>query len=171
MSQHGQVVIGIDSNPVKVEALKSGHAPLAEAQLQELIAHGVGSGRLHATTDIDDAVINTDVSFLCVPTPSLPSGKLDVRSIERVSKEIGAVLRRKHGFHTIVVRSTVLPGTCEEIVIPAVERQSGKTHGESFAVCVNPEFLREGSAVDDFNNPSMTVFGSVCPSHLANLRE
>lgn len=171
LAQHENTVIGLDINPAKVEALQSGRSPVVEPKVDEMIAQALASARLRATTDINLAIQQTDISFVSVPTPSQPNGKLDLRSVDRVSRELGAAIRGKSSFHTIVVRSTVLPGTCDEIVIPAVEQASGKKHGTGFGVCMNPEFLREGTAVADFNNPSITVLGSASSVSLARLRE
>jgi GDP-mannose 6-dehydrogenase len=103
---------------------------------------------------------NSEISFLCVGTPSLRNGKLDLGHIEPVCREIGQVLKKKNGFHLVVLRSTVLPGTAETIVVPALEKSSGKKFGQDFGVCVNPEFMREGTAVADFLEPAMTVIGA-----------
>src|SRR5260370_3852359 len=129
------------------------------------------SGRLNATSDANAAVNATDVSFICVGTPSQRNGKLDLNGVDRVCKDIGRALKQKKTFHWIVLRSTVLPGTTESVVIPALEAASGKREGKDFGVCFHPEFLREGSAVADFFEPSFTVFGTADPRHIATLRE
>jgi GDP-mannose 6-dehydrogenase len=126
---------------------------------------------LHATCNSEEAVLNSDISFLCVGTPSLRNGKLDLGHIQPVCEDIGKVLKTKNSFHLVVVRSTVLPGTAETIVVPALERTSGKKLGKDFGVCVNPEFMREGTAVADFLEPSVTVIGAAEPAHSARLRE
>src|SRR6266852_2478551 len=115
--------------------------------------------------------MQTDISFLCVVTPSLRSGKLDLGHVEPVCRDIGQVLKRKNAFHLVVLRSTVLPGTAENIVIPVLEQSSGKRLGKDFGVCVNPEFMREGTAVADFLEPSMTIIGAGDAQHAAWLRE
>jgi GDP-mannose 6-dehydrogenase len=115
--------------------------------------------------------LTSDISFLCVGTPSLRNGKLDLGHIEPVCREIGETLKKKDSFHLIVLRSTVLPGTAESIVVPALEKASGKRMGTEFGVCVNPEFMREGTAVNDFLEPSMTVIGASEPGHSRMLRE
>jgi GDP-mannose 6-dehydrogenase len=127
--------------------------------------------RLRATTDAVAAVSETDISFICVGTPSQRNGKLDLRGVERVCSDIGAALKRKKSFHLIALRSTVLPGTTDSLVIPALQAASGKRAGHDFAVCFHPEFLREGTAVSDFFAPPFTIFGGASPNHLGPLRE
>jgi len=171
LAEAGRRVIGVDVNPAKLEMLESGRAPVLEPGLDELVVTARNAGRLHATHDVASAVNDSDISFICVGTPSLPSGRLDLRSLERVCHEIGSALRLKQEFHWIVVRSTVLPGTAHSVIIPRIEACSGKRSGTDFAVCSNPEFTREGSAVADFLNPAMTVLGADDPAHLAPIRE
>jgi GDP-mannose 6-dehydrogenase len=142
-----------------------------EKGIDEILAESSRAGRLHATISVEEAVAGSDASFICVGTPNLRNGEHDLRQIERVISEIGAALRRKEGFHTVVLRSTVMPGTTESVVIPKLEEASGKHAGEGFGVCYNPEFLREGSAVSDFLEPTITVLGAATPDHLREIRE
>ena len=167
----GHKVTGVDISKTKVEMLDSGRSPIIEARIDELVAQANKSCRLHATTDSIAAVLASDVSFVCVGTPSLKSGKLDLSHVEHVSREIGTALKQKKAFHTVVLRSTVLPGTTETLMIPAIESTSEKKHGTDFAVCYNPEFMREGSAVGDFLQPPYTILGSQSPEHLIAMRE
>jgi GDP-mannose 6-dehydrogenase len=167
----GHRVIGVDVNPAKVEMLENGRSPIIEASMNELVAEGSRACRLHATVDSVAAVLESDVSFVCVGTPSLRSGKLDLSHIEKVSREIGAALKKKKSRHIFVLRSTVLPGTTESIVVPMIEQASGRRAGIDFAVAYNPEFMREGSAVADFLQPPYTILGVQDPAHLAPLRE
>ena len=167
----GHKVTGVDISKTKVEMLDSGRSPVIEARMDELVAQANKSCRLHATTDSIAAVLASDVSFVCVGTPSLKSGKLDLSHVEHVSREIGTALKQKKAFHTVVLRSTVLPGTTETLMIPAIESTSEKKHGTDFAVCYNPEFMREGSAVGDFLQPPYTILGSQNPGHLLAMRE
>jgi GDP-mannose 6-dehydrogenase len=167
----GNRVLGVDSNQSKVEMLDAGRSPILEPQLQELVTQGKQAGLLSATTDVSRAIAETDISFISVGTPSLRNGKLDLHAIERVCQQIADALARKNGFHWIVVRSTVLPGTTSSIVVPILEKGSGKKAGRDFAVCFNPEFLREGTAVVDFFQPTMTVLGSDHPETLDSVRE
>lgn len=160
LAHRGNDVTGVDLAPFKVEALGSGRSSIVEKGLGELIEASHKAGHLHATTDSASAVLNTDISFLCVGTPSLRNGKLDLGHLEPVCREIGETLKKKDKFHLVVLRSTVLPGTADSIVVPVLEKASGKRMGKDFGVCVNPEFMREGSAVADFMEPSITVIGA-----------
>jgi len=167
----GHKVIGVDVSRAKVEMLDSGRTPIIEARMSELVAEAKRASRLHATLDAGEAVSNSDVSFVCVGTPSLKNGKLDLSHIESVAREIGAAIRQKKSPHVFVLRSTVLPGTTQTVAIPILEKESGKKCGRDFTVCYNPEFMREGSAVADFLNPPYTILGASDKSHLAPLRE
>ena len=167
----GHKVIGVDVSRAKVEMLDSGRTPIIEARMSELVADAKKRGLLRATTDATEAVLNSDVSFVCVGTPSLKNGKLDLGHIESVAREIGTAIRQKKAPHVFVLRSTVLPGTTETVVLPILERESGKKCGQDFTVCYNPEFMREGSAVADFLNPPYTILGASDTNHLAPLSE
>src|SRR5437870_5668911 len=151
--------------------MEAGHSPIVEPRVSELFADCHKACRLHATTDAEAAVLKTEISFLCVGTPSLRNGKLDLGHIEPVCREIGAALKKKKTFHLVVLRSTVLPGTAESIVIPTLENASDKRMGTDFGVCVNPEFMREGTAVADFLQPAITILGAADPAHSRVLRE
>lgn len=167
----GHKVTGVDVSPAKVEMMAAGRSPIIEARMSELVEEGHRSGMLHATTDAAEAVRNSEISFVCVGTPSLRSGKLDLGYVERVVHEIGIALQKKNSYHVIVLRSTVLPGTTESLVIPTLEKASGRRAGVDFAVCYNPEFMREGSAVADFLQPPYTVLGAQEPKHLILARQ
>jgi GDP-mannose 6-dehydrogenase len=171
LAHKGHRVIGVDSNPLKVEMIDSGRSPIVEADTQELISAAHDACLLHATTDVGCAVRETEISFLCVGTPSRGNGKLDLSHIENVSQELGLALRTIDRFHWVVVRSTLLPGTTESVIVPALEAASGKRAGADFAVIYNPEFMREGTAVADFFQPPYTILGGCKPEHLAPLRE
>ncbi|HUR33062.1 MAG TPA: UDP-glucose/GDP-mannose dehydrogenase family protein [Vicinamibacterales bacterium] len=155
----GHQVVGVDVNADKVAAVNAGRSPIVEPGLEEQLSAAVAEGRLRATTDTADAIASTEVSLLCVGTPSRKNGSLDLSYLERVATQIGEELAKKDQYHVVVVRSTVLPGTTHETVIPALERASGKKYGEGFGVSVNPEFLREGSALKDFRKPPLTLVG------------
>jgi GDP-mannose 6-dehydrogenase len=155
----GHEVIGVDVNADKVAAINAGRSPIVEPGLDELLARCSSQGRLRATTDTAEAIRESEVSLLCVGTPSRKNGSLDLTYLERVSEQVGAALKDKTGYHVVVVRSTVLPGTTHEVVIPALERESGKKYGDGFGVSVNPEFLREGTALKDFRKPPLTLVG------------
>ncbi len=167
----GHKIIGVDVSRAKVEMLDSGRTPIVEARMSELVAEANQACRLHATTDATQAVLDSDVSFVCVGTPSLKNGKLDLSHIENVAKEIGAAIRQKKSPHVFVLRSTVLPGTTQNVVLPILEKESGKKCGQGFTVCYNPEFMREGSAVADFLNPPYTILGASDSNYLAPLRD
>ena len=155
----GHEVVGVDVVGDKVSAVNEGRSPIVEPGLDDLLLRGVRSGALRATTSTDDAVRSTDLSLICVGTPSRKNGSLDLTYLTRVCQEIGQVLRDKEAYHVVVVRSTVLPGTTHGTVIPALEAASGKKYGEGFGVSVNPEFLREGTAIRDFKQPPLTLVG------------
>jgi GDP-mannose 6-dehydrogenase len=157
----GHEVVGVDSNPSKVKLVARGEPPVQEPGLPELLADTVRRGLLTATEDGELAVRDTDVSLICVGTPSAANGSLDTDALERVLETIGGALRKREGRHTVVIRSTTLPGTCDGLVVPVLERASGLRAGADFGVAVNPEFLREGSSVADFNDPGKIVIGEL----------
>ena len=163
LANDGHEVVGVDPVQAKVDLINSGQSPIIEAEIGDIIAAMVKSGNLRALTDPAAAVRETDLSFVCVGTPSQPNGNLDLRYIRRICEQIGEALREKTQRHTVVIRSTILPGTMRGIVIPVLEEFSKKKAGEGFGVCNNPEFLREGSAVQDFNAPPKTVIGELEP--------
>jgi GDP-mannose 6-dehydrogenase len=152
-------VVGIDVNPVKVDLINTGQGPVVEAGLDALIAKGVETGRLSADTRASEAIAASEVSLICVGTPSDANGNLNMASVERVCQEIGGALSDKESYHVVVVRSTVLPGSTEERVLPILERASGRRAGRDFGVSFNPEFLREGTAVYDFYHPPFSLIG------------
>ena len=155
----GHDVVGVDVNPDKVAAVNSGRCPIVEPGLDTLLESGVKARRLRATTATAEAVAETDLSLICVGTPSRKNGSLDLKYLIRVCEQIGDALKDKATYHVVVVRSTVLPGTTHGHVIPTLEARSGKTYGEGFGVAVNPEFLREGTALKDFQHPPLTLVG------------
>ena len=159
----GHHVIGVDPNETKVDLINQARSPIVEPGLAELIEEGVRAGRLRAVTDPAEAVRHTELSMVCVGTPSQQNGNLDLQYLVKVCEEIGACLKEKDDFHIVVIRSTMLPGTIRETVQPALERASGKQAGVHFGLCNNPEFLREGSAVRDFREPPKTVIGESDP--------
>ena len=171
LAYRGNSVIGVDLNRTKVEAMNSGHSPVVEPRVGEMIAESHKADRLHATSSAETAVLNSEISLLCVGTPSLRNGKLDLGHIEPVCREIGEIIKKKDSFHLVVLRSTVLPGTAETIVVPTLEKASGKRLGPDFGVCVNPEFMREGTAVADFLEPAITIIGAADKAHSNRLRE
>ena len=160
LARAGHDVIGVDVNPTKVEIINSGASPIVEPQINELIQDVVKARKLSATTDSMQAVKDTEVSLVCVGTPSKSNGSLDLGHVRRVCEQIGAALAAKSERHTVVIRSTMLPGSVESVVQPALESTSGKKAGEDFGLCVNPEFLREGTSRKDFYGPPFTLIGT-----------
>lgn len=158
-AQDGMDVVGVDVNADKVADMNQGRSPILEERVGDMIAAAVSSGRLRATTDPTEAVLATEVSVISVGTPSHANGSLNLSAVERVSEQIGRALAQKDERHLVVARSTVLPGTVRRLVIPAIERESGKTRGDGFGICFNPEFLREGSSVRDHYGPPYTLIG------------
>jgi len=159
LARDGHTVIGVDVNPDKVAAMQKGRSPIVETGLLELISETTSARRLQATTDTDYAVSHSQLSLICVGTPSRPNGDLETTYVRRVCEQIGAALRRKRSYHVVVLRSTVLPGTTEAIALPILEQHSGKRADVDFGLAFNPEFLREGSAIRDYDLPPRTVIG------------
>jgi GDP-mannose 6-dehydrogenase len=161
LAYEGHDVVGVDPVPTKVDLINRGQSPIVETGIAEIIAATAKAGRLRATSDPSQAIRETELSFVCVGTPSQANGNLDLRYIRRICEQIGEALRSKNERHTIVIRSTILPGTMRRIVIPILEKSSAKKAAIEFGVCNNPEFLREGSAVNDFRCPPKTVIGEL----------
>src|SRR5271166_3472844 len=171
LAREGHSVVAVDSNPDKVKRLRDGLSPIVEPGLDEVIRTGTAAGLLRATTDAVDAITSSDISLVCVGTPSRPNGNLDLTYVVRVCEQIGAALRFARGFHAVVVRSTMLPGSTTGVVVPALERSSGKRAGEDFGVAFCPEFLREGTAIRDYYEGSTVVVGALDPRTLEMVRE
>jgi GDP-mannose 6-dehydrogenase len=159
LATDGHTVIGVDPNQTKVDLINEGKTPIIEKDIGEMIAKTVKDGLLRATTSVREAVDNTELSLICVGTPSQLNGNLDLSHVRKVCQQIGTALRDKEGFHVVVARSTMLPGSMKSVVIPTLEEASGKKAGVDFGVCNNPEFLREGTAVYDYYHPPKTVIG------------
>jgi GDP-mannose 6-dehydrogenase len=161
LAQRGHSVIGVDTIDSKVDLIRSGRSPVIEREIDRLVATTVQSGHLTATVDAIEAVKSTDMSIVCVGTPGQRNGALGLTAIDAVSTEIGHALRSKVTRHEVVVRSTILPGTTRGVVLPRLVNASGKDPGDAFGVAFNPEFMREGSSVEDFNTPSRTIVGAL----------
>jgi len=161
LADRGHHVIGVDRLKVKTDLIQSGRSPIIERDIDELVKRTVDAGRLVATMDAAKAVASTDISIVCVGTPSQPNGALSVTAIDAVATEIGQAIRSKTTRHEVVIRSTVVPGTTREIIAPRLAETSGKIPGGGFGIAFNPEFLREGSSISDFNTPSKTVVGAL----------
>jgi GDP-mannose 6-dehydrogenase len=159
LAADGHEVIGLDLNQTKVDLINRGITPIIEKDIHDMIAKTVAVGKLRATMNVCEAVMGSDISLICVGTPSQPNGNLDLSYVRRVCEEIGSAIKHKDNFHVVVARSTMLPGSMRNVVIPSLELSSGKKAILEFGVCNNPEFLREGTAVYDYYNPPKTVIG------------
>ncbi len=166
LGEHGHRVTCVDVDPERVDAVNRGHSPIYEAGLDELLERLAGD-RLRATTRLEEAVEQTDLSIVAVGTP-LDGTAIDLEQIKDVSLQIGAALRNKDTYHTVVIKSTVVPGTTEDVVVPLLEQASGKRAGRDFGVGMNPEFLREGVAVEDALGPDRVVLGGIDDTTLAH---
>ncbi len=159
-AKQGHSVIGVDVNPAKVDLINRGDSTIVETGIGDLVREMVGAGRLRATLDPLEAVQASSISLVCVGTPSQPNGSIDLTYLTRVCHDIGTALRGEHKPHVVVIRSTVLPGSLEDLVIPTLEAASGKSIGHGIDVCSNPEFLREGTSIEDFYAPPFTLIGA-----------
>ena len=163
LAQQGYKVIGVDPNQMKVDMINAGQAVIVEPDLSALTAKVVANGNLRATQDIVDAAMNSSLSFVCIGTPSKKDNGLDLQYIERFCEDMGHVLKEKNDYHILVFRSTMLPGSIRNVVIPILEKYSGKKEGDTFSVCINPEFMKEGTAIHDFHYPPLSVVGTSDP--------
>lgn len=161
LARDGHEVIGVDPSQTKVDLINDGRSPIIEQDIGEIIQSAVSAGRLSAVSQANEAVRRTDVSLVCVGTPSNPNGSLDLKFIRSVCRELGEAIATKDTTHVVVIRSTLLPGSMRDVVIPQLEKGSGKKAGIDFGVCNNPEFLREGTAVFDYDNPPKIVVGEL----------
>jgi GDP-mannose 6-dehydrogenase len=171
LARDGHTVLGVDPNRTKTELVNAGKSPIIEPGLEELVAAGIRDKRIKATDDYAAAVAHADVMFICVGTPGHANGSLDLGYVRRISQQIGATLANISEFKVVVARSTMLPGSMERIVIPTLEESSGKKAGRDFGVCINPEFLREGTAIYDYDHPPKTVIGASDERTAARVKE
>ena len=171
LARDGHDVIGVDLDPTKVALLREGKAPIIEDGIAEVTAAAASSGRLTVTDNIRDGVADCELIFVCVGTPSAPNGSQDLTAVQRVSEQIGEVIKGAGHFPVIVIRSTVYPGSTETVVRPLIEAASGGKAGADFGLCFQPEFLREGTSVKDFYEPPFTVIGTDCPRSEERLRD
>lgn len=161
LAQRGHQIIGVDVSKHKVELINAGKSPIVEPGLEGLLTAGKNSGHIRATSDYMDAIQNSDITMVCVPTPSKANGDLSLEYIEAVCREIGFAMREKSSRHTVIIRSTVLPGTVKGTVLPILEDCAQMKAGVDFGLGVNPEFLRESTAIHDYDEPPMTVVGAL----------
>lgn len=171
LAEDGHTVVAVDVDPAKVAKLNAGEAPIVETGLTPLLERNVARGRLSATTDVSSAIAETDLTFICVGTPSASDGAVGLNYVKQACKDVAAAIRQKSTFHSVVVRSTIVPGTMESECIPILEQASGLTAGDGFGVGYYPEFLREGTAIDDNYNPGLIVFGANDPTTEQLLRD
>ena len=160
LARKGHRVIGVDIDQTKLDAISKGRSPVVEEGMEQLLMEASKCGRVSVTKDVEYAIHNSELSFVCVGTPSLPNGDQDLSTIKRLTKQIATALNAKSDYHVIVVRSTILPGTLENVIRPIIESNSLKKCNLDFDLCFMPEFLREGSSIEDFYNPPFTVVGS-----------
>ncbi len=166
----GHKVYCVDIDQKKIDMINSGKAPIYEENLEEYLKEALEKGMLVATTDLNSAIHNTDISFVCVGTPSKEDGSVDLKHVFQVSKDIGKILKGKDKYHVFIIKSTVVPGTSEE-VLKIIEEESAKKCGQDFGICMTPEFLQEGKAMQDFFNPSRIVIGSFDKKSLDMVRQ
>jgi len=171
LARDGHRVVGVDIDPVKLDLIRARKSPILEEGIQELMRDVVGSGRVRVTQDAAQALRDTEISFVCVGTPSAANGSQDLTALLRLAEQLGAALRTKREFHTIVVRSTVMPGTLESKVEPILEKFSGKRSGVDFGLAFQPEFLREGSSIRDYDHPPYTIVGGNCERAVEAVRD
>lgn len=170
LARDGHSVIGVDIDPTKLELIRSGKTPVVEEGMVDLMAQVATGGRVAVTTDVDQAVLGSELSLICVGTPSAPNGSQDQSAMLKLAHDLGRAMRNKSDDHVFVFRSTLVPGTVEEVLKPIIERESGKRDGEGFHVCFQPEFLREGTSIRDYDKPPFTIVGASSEHAIARLK-
>jgi GDP-mannose 6-dehydrogenase len=171
LARDGHAVIGVDIDPAKLELIRSGKTPVVEEGMVDLMANVAASGRVSVTTNVIQAVTDSDLSLICVGTPSAPNGSQDQSAIINLTRDLGRAMRGKSASHVFVFRSTLVPGTVEDVLKPIIEQESGKKDGQGFHVCFQPEFLREGTSIRDYDKPPFTIVGANSDASVACLRE
>jgi GDP-mannose 6-dehydrogenase len=171
LARDGHRVVGVDVDQAKLDLIASGHTPVVEEGMVELMAAAVASGRVAVTRDGRDALMRSEISLICVGTPSAPNGSQDQTAMVRLAKDLGAALREKSASHVFVFRSTLVPGTVEDVLRPILEAESGKKESRDFHVCFQPEFLREGTSIRDYDKPPFTVVGANAAAASDKLRQ
>ncbi|MGH8850151.1 MAG: nucleotide sugar dehydrogenase, partial [Casimicrobiaceae bacterium] len=171
LARDGHRVVGVDVDQAKLDLIEAGRTPVVEEGMVQLMADTVASGRVSVSNDARQAVLDTEISLICVGTPSAANGSQDQTAMLRLASDLGAAMRGKALPHVFVFRSTLVPGTVEDVLRPIIEAESGKKDGIDFHVCFQPEFLREGSSIRDYDKPPFTVVGANAPAAAAKLRE
>jgi GDP-mannose 6-dehydrogenase len=171
LARDGHRVTGVDVDQAKLDLISAGKTPVVEEGMVDLMAAVVASGRVSVTRDTRQAVLGSELSLVCVGTPSAPNGSQDQTAMLRLAKDLGAAMRDKSAPHTFVFRSTLVPGTVEDVLRPIIEAESGKKDGINFHVCFQPEFLREGSSIRDYDKPPLTVVGANAEAAVSTLRD
>jgi GDP-mannose 6-dehydrogenase len=171
LARDGHSVIGVDIDKAKLELIRDGNTPVVEEGMVDLMARVAASGKVSVTTDVIQAVLDSELSLICVGTPSAPNGSQDQSAMLKLAHDLGRAMRGKAGGHVFVFRSTLVPGTVEDVLRPIIERESGKKDGRDFDVCFQPEFLREGTSIRDYDRPPFTVVGANAEAPAARLRE
>lgn len=171
LARDGHQVIGVDIDPTKLRLIAEGNTPVVEEGMVDLMKEVAASGRVRVTSDAEQAVLDSEISLVCVGTPSAANGSQDQGAILRLAEQMGRALARKSEPHVVVFRSTLVPGTVEDVLRPIVERESGKKDGVDFHLCFQPEFLREGSSIRDYDKPPFTVVGANGEAAYAKLQE
>ncbi|MFZ2799703.1 MAG: nucleotide sugar dehydrogenase [Syntrophorhabdus sp.] len=161
LAESGHLVIGVDVNAQKVDMINNGVPPIVEQHVKEKLFAARQKGQIKAICDTTEAVNSTDLSLVCVGTPSLDNGDINLSYLKRVCRQIGEALKKKQAFHVVVIRSTIVPGSTDELLVPILEKYSGKKAGSDFGVAYNPEFLREGSSIEDYYHPPKIVVGGM----------
>ena len=171
LSRDGHHVVGVDIDRAKLDLIAAGKTPVVEEGMVDLMADVAAGGRVVVTTDVQQAVRDTDISLVCVGTPSAANGSQDQSAVLRLAADIGRAIAEKHSPHVVVFRSTLVPGTVEDVLRPIIEAASGKKDGQGFFLCFQPEFLREGSSIRDYDKPPFTIVGANHPEPVNRLRE
>lgn len=171
LARDGHQVIGVDIDQAKLDLIAAGNTPVVEEGMVELVANVAASGRVRVTTDVREAVHGSEMSLICVGTPSAPNGSQDLSAILRLAQDIGHAIGEKSEAHVFVFRSTIAPGTVEDVIRPVIESESGKKDGEHFHLCFQPEFLREGTSIRDYDKPPFTIVGANHPYPIGKLRD
>lgn len=171
LARDGHRVIGVDVDSAKLSMIEQGKTPVVEEGMVDLMTKVVASGRVNVTTDVRKAVLDSEISLICVGTPSSPNGSQNQTAMLRIAKDLGAAMREKNASHVFVFRSTLVPGTVEETLRPIIEHESGKKDGIDFHVCFQPEFLREGTSIRDYDKPPFTIVGATSAAATGGLKE